>query len=238
MHILLKKLTALHDLSEDEQAALIRALSPPRMLARGEDIAEDGSFPQHTTVIISGTACRYKKLEKGKRHILAFQYPGDMTDLYSYVMKRMDHAIGALSPCTIVQIPHEKIADLGLKYPNLQYAFWRDTMVDSSIGYGWAAGHGRTTLAQVAHMFCEIFVRLEQVGKAELGKPLEFDATQQDLADAVGLSLVHVNKTVAQLKAKNLIGRVGTKVVIMNWEELKKVASFDPAYLHFKNPFQ
>lgn len=87
-------------------------------------------------------------------------------------------------------------------------------------------------------MFCEIFVRLEQVGMAALGRTLEFNATQQDLADALGLSLVHVNKTVAQLKGKKLIGRIGTKVVILDWKELKKVANFDPAYLHFKSPFQ
>lgn len=120
---------------------------PPREVGRGADIVEDGSFPKHTTVMIAGTACRYKTLPNGNRHIMAFQYPGDMTDLYSYVMKRMDHAIGTLSPCTIVQIPHETITELRLKYPNLQYAFWRDTMVDTSIAHAWATGGARTTLA-------------------------------------------------------------------------------------------
>lgn len=106
MHVLLRKLTALHDISDEEQQAVIGALEPPRPIARGEDIVSDGNYPKHTTVMLSGTACRYKMLKSGKRHILTFQYPGDMTDLYSYVLKKMDHAVGALSNCTIAQIPH------------------------------------------------------------------------------------------------------------------------------------
>src|SRR5215203_3408318 len=235
MHILLRKLNALHQLSDEEQAALQDALSPPRQLGRGGDLVQDGSTPGQTTVMLAGTACRYKTLRNGKRHILAFQYLGDMTDLYSYVLKRMDHAIGTLSPCTFAHIHHEKVEELRIKYPNLGFAFWRDTMVDASIAHAWAAGSARTTISRVAHMFCEIFTRLERVGKAELGRPLDFNATQHDLADALGLSLVHINKTVAQLKKKGLIGRTGTKVVILDWKGLRDIAGFDPTYLHFRS---
>jgi CRP-like cAMP-binding protein len=200
MHVLARKLTALHDISEEEQQAVIGALEPPRSLVRGMDIVRDGSFPQHTTVMLSGTACRYKLLADGKRHILTFQYPGDMTDLYSYVLKKMDHAVGALSDCTIAQIPHETIAALSERYPNLQYTFWRDTMVDASIAHTWALGGSRKTVSRVAHMLCEIFARLRMVGLAELGRPLPYVVNQKDLSDALGLSLVHTNKTLALLK--------------------------------------
>ena len=132
-------------------------------------------------------------------------------------------------------IPHETIAALCEKYPNLQYAFWRDTMIDASISHTWALGGGRKTLERVAHMLCEIFVRLEAVGHA-VGRPLPFTATQQDLADALGLSLVHTNKTMASLKAKKLITRTGTKLQILDWEGLKSIAGFDPSYLRFKQP--
>ena len=235
MHILLRKLTALHRLSDEEQTALLNALSAPRELGRGRDIVKDGTTPGQTTVMLAGTACRYKTLPNGKRHILAFQFPGDMTDLYSYVLERMDHAIGTLSPCTFAHIPHEKIEELRIKFPNLGIAFWRDTMVDASIAHVWASGSARNTISRVAYMFCEIYARLEQVGKAEPGMPLDFNATQQDLADALGLSLVHTNKTIAQLKTKGLIGRTDTKVVILNWDKLQDIAGFDPAYLHFRN---
>jgi CRP-like cAMP-binding protein len=235
MHILLKKLTALHNLSEEEQRAVLAVLGPSREVSRGTDIVSDGSTPTHTTVMLAGSACRYKMMPGGNRHILTFQFPGDMTDLYSYVMKHLDHAVGALSDCSIAQIPHEKIAALCDEYPNLQYAFWRDTMVDASISHSWALGGGRKTVERVAHMLCEIFVRLEAVGLAELERPLPYVLTQKDFADALGLSLVHTSKTLAILKQKNLIGRSGTKLLIINWEGLTEVANFDAAYLHFKD---
>ena len=111
--------------------------------------------------------------------------------------------------------------------------FWRDTMVDASISHAWALGGGRKTLERVAHMLCEIFVRLELVGQAELARPLPFTATRQDLADALGLSLV---QTMASLKARKLIKRTGAKLQILDWDGLKSVAGFDPSYLHFKQP--
>lgn len=235
MHILLRKLTALHEISEAEQNAVIESLGPPRTVLRGSDIVSDGTFPKHTTVMLSGTACRYRILPKGVRHILAFQYPGDMTDLYSYVLKKMDHAVGALSDCTIAQIPHETIATLSARYPNLQYAFWRDTMVDSSITYAWAAGASRESVAQVAHMLCEIFTRLKAVGLAMVGKPLPYTLTQKDIADALGLSLVHTNKRLAILKSQNLIRYSGTQLEVLDWHGLSNIADFDPAYLHLKD---
>ena len=234
MHILLRKLISLHDISANEQAALLATLTPARTVIRGEDIVADGSTPNHTTVLLSGTACRYKILGKAKRRIYAFQYPGDMIDLYSYVMKLVDHGIGALSDCEVAQISHEKIAELCVKYPNLAYAFWRDSMIDTSILHSWALGGSRKTLERIANILCEIFVRLEAVGLAEIGRPLEFNLTQRDLADALGLSLVHLNKTIKVLKTRGLINRLGTKLEIVDWKELQKIGAFDPSYLHFK----
>jgi len=235
MHILLRKLTSLHDVSDEEQAAAVDALEPPTQISRGQDIVSEGSTPSYTTVMLSGTACRYKILPRGNRHILTFQYPGDMTDLYSYVMKKLDHGVGALSNCSVSHIPHAKVAALCKKYPNLAYTFWRDTVVDTSILHNWALGEGRTTLERVAHMLCEIFVRFEAVGLSEPGLPLPFTATQQELADALGLSLVHTNKTIAALKSRKLISRTGSRLQILDWQQLKAVANFDPAYLHFKD---
>ena len=148
MHILLRKLNAIHQLTDEEQSALLDALSPPRELGRGRDIVSDGSTPGQTTVMISGTACRYKTLPNGKRHILSFQFPGDMTDLYSYVLKRMDHAIGTLSTCTFAHISHEKVQDLRIQFPNLGVAFWRDE---------WVFRISRSTIVPLPNRRSEIF---------------------------------------------------------------------------------
>ena len=235
MHVLLRKLTALHEVSTEEQEAVMDALEKPRQVLRGSDIVADGSKPKHTTVMLSGTACRYKLLPNGQRHIITFQYPGDMTDLYSYVLKKMDHAVGALSDCTISQIPHETIAALSERYPNLQYTFWRDTMVDASIAHTWALGGSRRTVSRMAHMLCEIFARLELVGLAKIRQPLPYVVNQRDLSDALSLSLVHTNKTLAVLKNKKLIRRIGTKLEILDWKALVDIADLDPAYLHVKH---
>lgn len=235
MHLLLRKLTALHTVSPEEQEAVLDALEPPRTFERGSDIVPDGSDPQNTTVILSGMACRYKMLLTGKRHILTFQYPGDMTDLYSYVMKHMDHAVGALTDCTIAHIPHPKIAALSATFPNLQYAFWRDTMVDASISHMWAMGESRTSVSRIAHMVCEIYARLAIVGFARVGEPLPYVVSQRDLADALGLSLVHTNKTLAILRRKKLLRMTSAKIEILDWDGLVAIAEFDPAYLHFKH---
>jgi CRP-like cAMP-binding protein len=158
-----------------------------------------------------------------------------MIDLYSYVMKLVDYAIGALSDCEVAHIPHGEIAALCAKYPNLAYAFWRDSMIDTSVLHNWALGGSRNTVERLANLLCEIFVRLQVVGLAEIGRPLDFHATQRDLSEALGLSLVHVNKTLKVLKTKRLIDLVGTKFEILDWNGLQKIADFDPAYLHFKN---
>jgi CRP-like cAMP-binding protein len=234
MHILLKKLTRLHDISAEEQAALLATLTSSGIVRRGEDIVSAGSTPKHTTVLLSGTACRYKVLHKNKRHIFTFQYPGDMIDLYSYVMKLVDHGIGALSDCEVAYIPHAEITSLCEKYPNLAFAFWRDSMIDTSILHNWALGGSRNSTERLANLWCEIFVRLQAVDLAEIGRPLDFHATQRDLAEALGFSLVHVNKTEKILKTKSLIRRKGTKLEILDWKGLQKIAEFDPGYLHFK----
>jgi CRP-like cAMP-binding protein len=229
-----QKLTSLHTLSEEEQAAVMAVVGPSRLIKRGNDIVSEGAEPKNSTVLLSGAACRYRVFSTGKRHILSLQCPGDMVDLYSYVMKRMDHSIGTLSDCVVAPIPHEDIEALSKKFPNLAYAFWRDTMVDASISYTWSMGQGRKTVEQLAHMLCEVYMRLNAVGLAKEGAPLTYSLTQQDLADALGLSLVHTNKTEALLKKEGLVVRTASRLTILNWTGLKQVAKFDPQYLHFK----
>jgi CRP-like cAMP-binding protein len=233
MHVLIRKLNALHDISNEEEAAILSVLEGPYEFERGEDIASDGSTPKHSTVMLTGVSCRYKLLSDGRRQILAFEYPGDVTDIYSYVLKRIDHGIGAVTKCSVAHIPHKAIAHLTEKYPNLAYTLWRDSLVDASVAQSWLTNAGRrNALERLAHLICEQFVRLSVVGLAKHGEPSKFYITQTDLADASGLSLVHVNKTLQLLKDQGLIGRNPNLLEILDWEGLKAVAGFDPTYLH------
>jgi CRP-like cAMP-binding protein len=235
MHVLIQKLKALHDISDEEETALLGALEGPYEVERGEDIAADGSMPKHSTVMLAGVACRYKLLADGRRQILAFQYPGDITDIYSYVLKRIDHGIGAVTKCSTAHLPHKALAALTEKYPNLAYTLWRDSLVDTAVAQTWLVNAGRrSAMERLAHMICEQFVRLSVVGLAKHGEPSKFYITQTDLADASGLSLVHVNKTLQLLKEKGLIGRNPNLLEILNWEGLRAVGGFDPTYLHLK----
>jgi CRP-like cAMP-binding protein len=236
MHVLIRKLTALHKMGCEEQSALLAAIGPVRTFLRGDDVVSDGSKPGHVAVILSGTACRYKILPGGKRHILSFQHPGDVTDLHGYVLGRIDHGIGALSAAEVGQIPHGRIETLCDRYPELVHVFWRDTMVDTAVLQHWSAGQARTVVERIANLLCETFFRLQVVGLATIGKPMPFGVTQLDLADALGLSLVHVNKTLSALKRQGVIERSTRGFAIRSLNELTRIGRFDSAYLHFDLP--
>jgi CRP-like cAMP-binding protein len=236
MHVLLRKLKALHLLSAEEEAAILSAITDTRDVRRGETIASDGSQPNHSTLVVRGIACRYKNFADGRRQILSFQYPGDITDLYSYVLKRLDHGVAALTAGTISKIPHEAIQSLCEKFPNLAYALWRDSLVDTSKLHSSIMSLGtRTSKERLAHFLAEQYVRLMAVRLIEPGQNMDFGITQNDLADATGLSLVHVNKTLKKLKDDGLVSWNRNEMKILNWEALKQAALFDPTYLHFKN---
>jgi CRP-like cAMP-binding protein len=234
-HVLIRKLSALHHVSEEEQRALLRCLEPPRTVPRGQDIVADASEPPVSTVILSGIACRYKELADGRRQILIFQYPGDVVDLYSYVLKHMDHAVGALTACEVASIPHRSVEQLCRDYPNLAYTLWRDTLLDTAMANMAIVNNGtRRADERIAHVFCEQVIRLEAIGLAERARAVRFDVTQSDIADATGLSLVHVNKTLRKLREQGLITLHRHELAITDWEGLRKLAGFDPGYLHFK----
>lgn len=234
MHVLIKKLEALHSISDDEKAAIVGALGNPISIERGSEIVADGSTPGYSTVMLTGIACRHKDLADGRRQILSFHYPGDFVDLYSYVMKRMDHGISAVSKCTVARLQHQALGELCKQYPNLQYTLWRDTLVDTAIAHMWTVNTGRRTATErLAHFICEQFVRMKAVGMVTMGNPIVFPVTQTDVADATGLSLVHVNKRLQTLRDQNLIGRDPQRLEILDWDGLRELAGFDPSYLHY-----
>jgi CRP-like cAMP-binding protein len=228
---LIRKLEERDVLSAEEKEVLSSALSRPRSVKADEDMVREGDRPSESILIVEGFASRYKVLQSGRRQITAIHVPGDFVDLHGFLLKKMDHAVGTLTPCTIATIPHEKLRDITERYPHLTRLLWLSTLVDSSIHREWLVAMGRRSAREhMAHIVCELFVRLELVGLTQ-GDTFQMPVTQAELGDTLGISTVHVNRVLQELRGEGLITWRGEKLTIHDFERLKEVAEFDPTYL-------
>lgn len=231
-HVLIKRLQTGVSLAADEIQALMSILKPRGQVSRHNDIVLEGTSPNHCTLILSGFACRYKILPDGGRQIHAFKMPGDVPDLYSFILGFTDHAIGALTTCDVAAISHHDLKQITLRFPNIAWALWRESLIDAAIAREWLAGLGRRdAYARTAHLICEQYYRQRAIGMASNGV-LPFPCTQIEIADALGLSTVHVNRTMKSLSRKRLISYENHRIAILDWQALQKAGQFDPAYLH------
>jgi len=229
---LIRSLEQFGPLSEAEKQVLGTAVSRTRQVAAGEDIVREGDRPSECCLILDGFACRYKLLSEGRRQIMSFQIPGDICDLQNFLLPEMDHSIAALSHCSIGMIPHQTIRAITESYPHLTRLLWSSTLLDAAVFREWLIGVGRrSALARVAHLFCEIMLRLEAVGLTK-GGGCELPLTQTDIGDALGLTNVHVNRVLQQLRSEGLVTSRNRTLVVHNWEGLKRAAEFEPSYLH------
>ena len=229
---LVRKLRSLGGVESD--AALDAVLARVKVRAgasRGEDIIAPGSAPRHSTVLMEGVACLYERLKDGNRQIYAFQYPGDFCDLHQHVLPDSNNevAVAALTGCSIGIIEHSDLDQLIAQYPSLGLALWRATMLEASIFRKRLLNVGRQpALQRVAHLLCEQLARREALGINSATIPL----TQLDLADAAGLSIVHVNRTFQELRRLNILSKEGRAITVVDRERLVCLASFDGHYLN------
>jgi CRP-like cAMP-binding protein len=231
---LIRKLENYGPVSEEERRFLEQPPSRVRDYRPHEDIAREGDCPAESYLVVEGFACRYKLLPGGTRQIMALHVPGDFCDLHSFSLKRLDHSIAAVSQCRIVRFPHAVFNDLTERYPQLTRALLWDAAIDGAIMRQWMVSMGRrSAYQQIAHLLCELFLRLRFVGLVE-GDSFELPATQEELGDAFGLSAVHVNRTLQELRGNSLIASKSKRVTIPDLERLKEAAGFDPAYLHVR----
>jgi CRP-like cAMP-binding protein len=232
---LVRKLEQFMPLSDAEKQVVKAAPVRVRSVGAREDIVSDGHRPTEVSLITEGFACRYKLLGDGRRQILAFLIPGDICELNAVLLGPMDHGIAALNRCQIAMIPHKKLFDIIEKYPRLALALWASSMLDAAIYRQWLTSIGRSSAyARIAHLLCEVWCRLEAVGLTH-GGSYELPVTQTDIGDAMGLSTVHVNRTLQELRADGLITLHSNVVVLLDWKRLQTVGEFDPSYLIAKN---
>lgn len=229
---LVRKLETVGGLPEADKDALHELCQNIREVGARGNIIRDGDRPNHVHLVISGWAARYKLLPDGQRQITAFLIPGDFCDLHITVLEHMDHNIAAVTPVKLACIPAEVMENLPLERPTLARALWWSTLVDEAVLREWLVSAGRRNAHQaVAHLFCELHTRLRRVGMVENHR-FELPVTQEDLADALGLTPVHVNRMLKRLKNEELIQIFDRKLTILDGERLCKVAGFDPSYLH------
>jgi CRP-like cAMP-binding protein len=222
------------DLTDEDRAVLQAIISRTREVGPREDLIREGDKPEHVRLVLEGFAFRYKMLADGQRQITGYLVPGDFCDLHVWILGEMDHSIGTLTRCTIVEIPGETINELTARYPRIARALWWATLVEDAVTREALVNMGqRPADRQLAHFLCELLVRLQAVGRAS-ETSYEFPVTQEDLGDTLGLSTVHVNRTLQKLRDDGLITLKGKTLTIPDADALKRFAGFNPNYLHLR----
>lgn len=230
---LARKLEHFTRLSADDKAELGRlAGDRVRRVAAREDVIMEGDQPRFINLILEGWACRYKHLEDGRRQIISFFVPGDLCDLNVFILKQMDHSIGTITDVRLAEISRNSFEDAMLRFPRVMQALWWDSLVGAAIQREWTVGLGqRDASERIAHLICELFIRMRSVGLTD-GPRCLLPLTQSELADATGLSHVHVNRTLKDLRAEGLIELERRTLTIPDLKALMQRALFNPNYLH------
>lgn len=231
---LVRRLSILADLEAADVSRIEELCKDTQGVASKDHIKREGDRPEYVHVMISGWAARYKSLRDGSRQIVDFVIPGDFCDLHVALLQEMDHGIVALSPCCVARIDEEEIAKLTSENSRIVRAMWSSTLVDQAILREWVLNVGRrNAYERVGHLLCEMHFRMKRVGLVEDGR-LSLPVTQHELADATGLTPVHINRTLQRLRGEKLIELGRGMLTILDVGALQEAAGFDSSYLHVK----
>jgi CRP-like cAMP-binding protein len=229
---MLRKIERRAHLTGADREALLNLPHRLQTFERSMYFVREGERPDRCCLIVSGFAVRQKVTVTGARQILSVHIPGDFVDLEAALLNVADHNVQTLTRCEVAVINRADVRELIGTRPQVAVALWTDTLIDSSIFREWVVNVGRRNArARIAHLLCEFAQRLEIAGLAEEYR-YELPMTQEQLADATGLTPVHVNRTLQALARDGLIERSKRSVVIPGWEALRRVAGFSELYLH------
>ena len=232
---MVRKLEQWHPLDEAESAAILALPHVTRHLKAHQYIVWDGDKPHNACLLLAGYAFRHKLAGNGSRQILSLHMKGDILDLQNSLLGTADHNVQMMTDGSVALIPVQSVIDLAFKMPAIGMAMWYETLVDGSIFREWILNVGRRdAFTAIAHLLCEFAMRAEA---ANIGQSVQYELplTQEQLADAVGLTSVHVNRTLMRLEEEGHIRRNRRVIEIDDWQNLAKVADFEPRYLHFRN---
>ena len=221
-------------LSDDDRRVLVSLGERAKRVGARDDIIREGDRPRDAHLIISGWACRYKALEDGRRQIVDFLVPGDLYDLDIFMLRAMDHSVGAITAVTYAEIGRDAFEIIETAHPQIVKALRQGALVAAATQREWTLNVGqRTAIERLGHLLCEMFVRLRTVGLTR-GDSCDFPLTQIDLADATGLTAVHVNRTLQEMRGRGLIRLKGRELSIPDLQALKDMSLFNDNYLHLE----
>jgi CRP-like cAMP-binding protein len=219
-----------HDVAAIERLPFTRVALEP-----GAFVARDGERAQRCCLVVEGFLFRAKTTEDGQRQILSFHVPGDIPDLQSLHLHVSDHDLLSLDRSIVGLVPHEAMYALTLARPRLAGALWRETLVDAALFRAWIVNVSRRPApARMAHLLCELALRLKLVGRME-GNEVYLPLTQVHLADALGLTAVHVNRVLQELRRDGVLDLRDRKLRFSDPARLEELGGFDPLFLH-QNP--
>jgi CRP-like cAMP-binding protein len=228
----IKKLGRFRSLDETDLVA-IRALPATVMTeTRASVLVREGAEVMRCCLLLDGYASREKTATNGGRQIVSFHMSGDILDLQHLLLSRADHSVHAVTDLVVAWIPKDDLKALASSRPAVGQALWIDSLIDASVFREWVLNVGRRDArTRIAHMMCEFVVRCQTAG---LGSPerFEFPMSQQQIADATGLTPVHVNRMLRELSDAELISRAGRYISILDWHQMQRMAGFSPEYLH------
>ena len=228
---LVAKLRTVSDLAVDDVAVLDGICDAAHDIGARRQIIREGDRPEYVHLVIEGWLARYKLLPDGARQITAFLIPGDFCDLHVAILGEMDHSIATLTKAKVAYVPRRRIEEI-VERPTLAKAFWWATLVDEAVLRAWIVNIGRRDAFEaIGHLMCELYVRLRNVGLTD-DHSFELPLTQEEIADALGLTPVHVNRVLQRLRADGLISLKSGSLEILDHARLQKASGFNPNYLH------
>jgi CRP-like cAMP-binding protein len=234
LHLLLRKLSQHSPLDDEDKKAILALPWTIRTVEPQGYIVREGDVPAMCGVLLTGFAFRQKLTGDGSRQIVSVHVPGDPLDFQNFYLDESDHNVQALTRAEVAFVERNELRELARARPAVSQAIFVITLIDASIFREWILNVGRRAApARVAHVLCELGVRLDAQGLAE-EYGYQLPMTQEQLADVVGLTPVHVNRTLKSLESQGLIKRDRRKVSFPDWQALRDVGDFNQRYLHLE----
>lgn len=231
-NMFVNKLSALADLSAADIAALEKVTAKPREYQPRQDMIREGDETGPMFVVLEGWACRYKILPNGSRQIMAFLMPGDACDLHIKLLDVMDHGIQAITKALVATVSRDAMERLIDEHHAVARAMYSAQLVDEGIMRAWIVSMGRrNSTERVAHLMCELYLRARTLGLTE-GDQFALPLSQLVLADALGMTAVHINRVLKELRLAGTMALTRGSVSILDPVKLVQIAGFDENYLH------